>query len=41
LIGAENIDSTKPEIQFYKAIAYEDLGNLTKSKHNFLTALKN
>ena len=41
LIWAENIDSTKPEIQFYKAIAYEDLKDFTKSKHNFLTALKN
>lgn len=41
LIWAENIDPTKPEIQFYKAIAYEDLWDLIKSKHNFLTALKN
>jgi len=41
LIWAENIDPTKSEIQFYKAIAYEDLTDFTKSKHNFLTALKN
>lgn len=41
LIWAESIDSTKPEIQFYKAFAYEDLWDSTKAKHNFLTALKN
>ena len=41
LIWAENIDPTKPEIQFYKAFAYEDLWDSIKAKHNFLTALKN
>lgn len=41
LIEAGNIDSSKPEIKFYKAIAYEDLWNNIKAKHNFLIALKN
>ena len=41
LIWAEDIDSTKPEIQFYKAIAYQDLNNSIKAKHNYLIALKN
>lgn len=41
LIWAEDIDSTKPEIQFYKAIAYEDLKKPIKAKHNYLIALKN
>ena len=41
LIWAENIDPTKPDIQFYKAFAYQDLWDLVKAKHNFLIALKN
>ena len=41
LIWAESIDPSKPEIQFYKAFAYQDLWDLIKAKHNFLIALKN